>query len=193
MLRHKTFFTGLLVALAFLMFTIQVRAADHENPEVFTFHTMAPPVGKFLYTYLPVVNPVLHVSPPFAKPVGVGSVAVLGNMLTVMIALNEWDAPVDIYGAYAVNTDPGAVHILNPNGSSFTRVTMQDVLNTLATGNLPPGVGAWKENLVASVSEQLINTPTANLPSGTYTAYLMATTANTFSTYYLWVTVFVIP
>lgn len=191
MIKHKTFFTGLLVAIAFFILIVQVKAADHENPEAFAFHNIiAAPFGStFVYTYSPVLDPELHVSPPFMKPVGVS----IGSLFRVSVASNGWSGLVDIYGAYTVSTDPGAVYILNPNGSSFTRVTMQDVLNTLNTGNLPQGVGAWKEGIVSSVFSNLVNAPIANIPSGTYTAYFMVTAANTFSTYYLWVTTFVIP
>lgn len=152
--------------------------------------SIALPSSKQSRTYAPVALPELDDDRSQAKPVGIGPLATGGDALSVRIGLNQFAAPVDIYGAYRVSTNPGQVKVLRPNGTSFNAFTVTQILNALSTGVRPQGAEPWKTGVMGPIDEQLFNIPTANLPPGNYTAYLLVTPANDLSTYYLWVTRF---
>jgi hypothetical protein len=137
----------------------------------------------------------MNMNPNMAKPVGVGSIAQDGWYLAVNIGLFRFSGLIDIYGAYTVSTDPQTVNVLNPNGSSFTSFTMDEIQNALSTGILPVGVQPLKANTKGPIYNinLLGNIPASTLPSGTYTVYLLVTPTGTLGTYYLWITSFIIP
>jgi hypothetical protein len=148
------------------------------------------PTDRQSWSYAPFESPVLNDDPSRARPVGVGSVATGGETLSVHVALEQFEGPADVYGAYINWNDPQTVHILNPNGVSFSTFTINQIINTLATGNPPAGAQPWKSNTTGPIDEQLINTSIANIPSGIYTVYLLVTPTGSLSGYYLWITTF---
>jgi hypothetical protein len=168
----------------FLMFSFVT------SPLTINAQTIALPSAKQSQTYAPVASPELDDDPSQAKPVSVGPLATGGDTLSVKIGLNQFAAPVDIYGAYRVSTNPGQVKVLRPNGTSFNFFTVTQILNALSTGVRPQGAEPWKTGVTGPIDEQLFNIPTANLPPGNYTAYLLITPADDLSNYYLWVTRF---
>lgn len=150
------------------------------------------PTGQQIIPYAPISSPELNTDPSQAKPIGIGPLAVDGEMINVQIGLNQTSAPVDIYGAYIMESDPLVVYVLNPDGS-FSSFTLSQIENTLATGTPIAGIQPWMPNTVGPVNVDLLNIPTSFLPSGGYSAFLFVTQAGVLNNYYLWTTAFVIP
>jgi hypothetical protein len=148
------------------------------------------PTDRQSWSYAPFESPVLNDDPSQARPVGVGSIATGGETLSVHVALEQFEGAADVYGAYINWNDPQTVHILNPNGVSLSTFTINQIINALATGNPPAAAQPWKSNTTGPIDEQLINTSIANIPSGTYTVYLLVTPTGSLSSYYLWITTF---
>ena len=144
------------------------------------------------FSYSPVETPVFSSDPAQAKPVGLGSVAIGGDTLSIQIGLNQFSGPVDIYGAFTVSADPLRVNVLNPNGTSFTSFTISDIMIALATGVPPAGAQPWRTNVTELINEDLFDMPVSSIPAGSYTVYLLVTPAGSLSSYYLWITSFVI-
>jgi hypothetical protein len=113
-------------------------------------------------------------------PIGVGSVAMGGNTLSVHVATNEFAGPVDMYFAlYAPSVDPFNIYMLHPDGS------LQPASS---------GVEPWMSGVTGVNQDNMFgNIPTSALPKGTYTMGLMVTPAGTnMTTHYLWMTNFTI-
>lgn len=159
-------------------------------PIIINAQTIALPSVRQSWTHAPVVLPELDEDPSKAKPVSIGHLATGGDTLSIRIGLNQFASPVDIYGAYRVSTNPGQVRVLRPNGTSFNAFTVTQILNALSTGVRPQGAEPWKTGVTGPIDEQLFNIAAANLPPGSYTAYLLVTPANDLGTYYLWETRF---
>jgi hypothetical protein len=172
-----------LMALLFVLFCIVSSLAVNA-------HAIAPPSAVQRWTYAPVSSPVLNDDPSQARPVGIGPLASGGNTLSVKIGLNQYDTPVDIYGAYRVSTNPGQVKVLKPGSTSFNAFTVTQILNALSTGVRPQGAEPWKSGVTGPIDEQLLSIPAENIPPGSYTAYLLVTPVNDLSKYHLWVTSF---
>ncbi|MHA2219539.1 MAG: DUF4215 domain-containing protein [Candidatus Hodarchaeales archaeon] len=152
------------------------------------------PTIKRSFFYPAVSTRVMNMIPSIAKPVGVGSVAHGGDFLKINIGLFGFSGLIDIYGAYTISTDPQTVNILNPNGSSFTSFTISEIVNALLTGVPPVGFQPWKANAEGPIDINPLGTiPVSILSSDTYTVYLLVTPAGILSSYYLWITSFVIP
>lgn len=146
--------------------------------------------GTWFYPASLAPVPVLSDSPANARPIGVS----LGGMLTVQIGLNQFTGPVDIYGAFVLSSNPTAVNVLNPGTpTSFTPFTLNQILTAITLGIAPTGANPWMSNVMMPVNAQLVNVPISNIPSGTYTAYLLVTPAGSLNNFYLWVTFFTIP
>jgi len=141
--------------------------------------TMPVPTGWDSYTYEPIVHPVVSTDLSQAKPIGVGSVAEGGDMLSLYVGLSQLSGAVDVYFAlYAPSIDPNNIYTLKSDN------TFQ-----LLSAVLEP----WKGNTTGHIDEPLFgDIPTSLLPPGTYYLYLAVTPAFSLDTYYLWTTYFVI-
>jgi hypothetical protein len=168
---------------------------DYTGGDVICIQTIPLPTSKQSFFYSAVPTRIMNMNPNMAKPVGVGSIAQDGWYLAVNIGLFRFSGLIDMYGAYTVSTDPQTVNVLNPNGSSFTSFTMDEIQNALSTGVPPVGAQPLKANTEGPIYNinLLGNIPVQTLPSGTYTVYLLVTPAGSLSNYYLWITSFVIP
>jgi hypothetical protein len=152
------------------------------------------PTGKNSFVHAPIAFPAFNINPLNAKPIGLGSVAKGGDYLGINIGLYRFAGLVDIYGAFIVSANPQTVNVLDPSGSSFSSFTIGEIANALSTGVLPAGAQPWKASTTGPIDESLFGTISiSTLPSGTYTAYLLVTPAGSLSSYYLWMTTFVIP
>lgn len=140
--------------------------------------TMQMPTHQEMFNYGPVDSPVVGADMQGMMPVGVGSVATGGDMLTIHAAISEFESPVDMYMAvYAPSVDPFNVYLMDQDG---------------AVQPMTMGAVAWKEG-VTSVDDVVANMPASSLPSGNYMLGLMVTPAgDDMSKYYLWTTNFVI-
>ena len=126
-------------------------------------------------------------------PFGVGPIATGGATVEVTAALRESMSFVDIYVAFSVSTDPGNLHILNPDGS-LQVVPFSMVLQSIVNGTLPPGIGPWIGNTMNSINAVLLgSTPVSQIPPGTYSIYLMRAAAGSLANFDIYSTGFTVP
>ena len=139
---------------------------------------MESPTDDQLIDYAPIAKPVIGNSYATAFPMGLGSVAENGDQLELIVALDGFNAPVDLYlGLFAPAIDPNELYLFTESGG----------LQGLNASGLTP----WMQNLMASVSTTVLpEIPTELLPHGSYTFYLVVTPADTLSPLWLWSTAF---
>ena len=138
------------------------------------------PTTQQTFSYDPVASPIKSIEPAQAKPIGVGSVAMGGNTLSLHISLDQFAGPVNIYFAvYSKAIDPNNYYLLKPDNT----------FQTHATGFIP-----WRANTTGPIDEALLgDIPTSSLPPGIYDLYLLVSPSGSPSNYYLWTTYFEIP
>ncbi|MBI5593583.1 MAG: hypothetical protein HY881_24285 [Deltaproteobacteria bacterium] len=143
-----------------------------------TMGTIMMPTAQEMFQYGMITDPIAGTDVSTTMPIGVGSVAMGGNMLTIHTAIGPFSNPMDMYFAlYAPSVSPDIL-LLHQNG------TLE------ATSN---GLSPWMSGVMSVDQVPFGNIPTSMLTKGTYTLYLMATPSGTnMSTYYMWTTQFVI-
>lgn len=150
------------------------------SPSVGMMPMMAMPTSQMMFTSGPFADPVIGSGPQDTMPMGVGSVAMGGNMLSVHAQVGQFQMPMDMYFAmYAPSVDPFNIYLLNQQGA----------LQPVSMGTMP-----WMTG-VTSVDQLPFGAdiPTSMLPKGTYYLGLMATpSGGNMADYYLWMTNFVI-
>jgi hypothetical protein len=146
------------------------------------------PTGQQIIPFAPVSLPELNYNPFLAKTIGIGSLALGGDMLNVKIGMYRTAAPVDIYMAYIMG-NPLVVNVLSPDGS-FVPFQLSDILKAMSTGIPLSGLQPWMPSTVGPVDVDLLNISTSSLPLGEYSAFLFVTQAGVMNNYYLWTTVF---
>ena len=141
---------------------------------------MPMPTSQMMFSAGPTTGPVIGSSPQDSMPIGVGSVAMGGNMLTIHAQVGQFEMPMDMYfELYAPSIDPFNVYMLDQQGN----------IQPVSMGMTPWMTGQ------TSIDQMPLGTgiPTSSLPTGTYYLGLMATPAGSnMATYYLWMTNFVI-
>lgn len=151
------------------------------------------PAGQQSFSFIPVAAPSVSATPANAMPVGLGDVAVGKDTLTVNVAVDQFSAPVDIYLAFFVSTDPDTIVNIKPD-LSFQTFSIQTIDQALAAGQPPAGIVPWLSNVTTGTNV----TPFANIPvstdvpPGTYSVFLVATLPGSLSSFYLWQTDFTI-
>ena len=142
--------------------------------------TMPMPTSQMMFSSGPTLDPVIGAGPQNTMPMGVGSVAMGGDMLTIHAEVGQFEMPMDMYfELYMPSIDPFNVYLLNQEGE----------LQPASMGMSPWITG------VTSIDEMPFGAdiPTSMLPKGTYYLGLMATPAGSnMETYYFWMTNFVI-
>ncbi len=140
---------------------------------------MPMPTAKQMFEYGPTTAPVAGTDISTTMPIGVGSVAMGGNMITLQAAIGQFSSPMDMYlTVYAPAVDPFNIFEMHPDGT-FHRVSN--------------GFEPWMTGVTAVDQTPIPDMPTSNLPKGTYTVGLMATpSGGNMSTYYVWTTHFVV-
>lgn len=172
----KTFFV--MAALVWVVFTANAQAmmgggyGSMGNP-------IQMPMNQQMFQYGPTTAPVMGADISTTMPIGVGSVAMGGNMITVRAAIGQFSNPMDMYFAlYAPAVDPFNVYLMHPDG-------------TLTPASM--GIHPWMSGVTGIDQTPISNVPASALPKGTYTLGLMAVPAGSnLSTYYMWTTHFVI-
>lgn len=120
--------------------------------------------------------PIISSEPAQAKPIGIGSVAMAGSILSVRTGLDQFSAPVDIYFAISAPAlDPVNLFILTPQG-----------LQAIAQAGLVPWLSNTSGNIYVPPVLFLEELSTSLIPPGTYTLYLAVTPTGSLSTYYIW-------
>jgi hypothetical protein len=141
---------------------------------------MPMPTSQMMFLYDPTTDPAIGSAPEDSIPMGVGSVAVGGDMLTIHAEVGQFQMPMDIYFAlYAPLVDPFNIYLMNQEGD-LQPVSM--------------GMSPWITD-VTSIDEMPFGAdiPTSMLPEGTYYLGLMAAPAGSnMETYYFWMTNFII-
>ena len=142
-------------------------------------NTMQMPMSQEMFEYGPTTVPVMGADIATTMPLGVGPVAMGGNMITVHVAIGQFSDPMDMYlTVYAPAVDPFNIFMLHPDGS-LKPVSM--------------GIEPWMSGVTGVDQTPVSNMSTSTLGKGTYTLGLMATPAGgNMSTYYLWTTRFVV-
>jgi hypothetical protein len=129
------------------------------------------------FPYSAVTSPVLSTDPSQAKPMGIGPVAEGGGTLNIIIDIDQFSGPVDIYfGLYLPEFDPYNIYLFTSGG------TFQPLSDSPAP---------WKANITGPIHESLFGSiETSILLRGNYYLYLLVTPAGSLSSYYLWTTGF---
>ncbi len=137
------------------------------------------PMAHQMFTYGPTTSPVAGTDISTSMPIGVGPVAMGGNMITIHAAIGQFSNPMDFYlTVYAPAVDPFNVYMLHPDG------TIRPVSE---------GVEPWITGVTSVDQTPISNMPTSGLQKGTYTVGLTAVEAGTnMANYYMWTTNFVI-
>jgi hypothetical protein len=140
---------------------------------------MGMPTGQEMFSYGPMQGPVVGADPASSGPLGVGTVATGGNMLSIHATTGQFTGPMDVYFMlYAPSVDPLNIYVMHQDGT-FQPATM--------------GVLPWQAGVTGVDQSILGNIPTSMIPQGTYTIGLMTVpSGSNMSTYYLWMTNFTI-
>ncbi len=148
------------------------------------------PNGQEAFSYPPSVSPDVSTNPSVANPIGVGTVAEGGNMLSLRVSLPQFSDPVDIYGAFISSAHPATVNILKAD-LTFQAFSVEEVNKALSTGIPAAGMTPWRANTTGPIDESLYaDIPVSTLSNGTYNLYMLVTPAGSLNTYYLWKTYF---
>jgi hypothetical protein len=140
---------------------------------------MQMPMAQQMFDYGPTTAPVMGTDISTTMPLGIGPVAMGGNIITVHAAIGQFSNPMDMYlTVYAPAVDPFNIYLMHPDGT-LRPVSM--------------GIEPWMAGVTSVDQTPVTNMPTSSLAKGTYTVGLMATeTGGNMSTYYLWTTHFVV-
>src|SRR5512141_3152756 len=94
-------------ALAFLL-TLTAGAYGFETPSesetrssaaMMQMPMMQMPTGQMMFTFGAIVDPVIGTNPQTTMPIGVGTIAMGGNMLSVHAQVGQFQFPMDMYFA----------------------------------------------------------------------------------------------
>ena len=193
MKRRLVYTLSVLIVFALMAFTVNSYAMMNSGGNMGTpggaagtvpspgmMSTMPMPTSQMMFSSGPTTDPVIGSGPQDTMPMGVGSVAMGGDMLTVHAEVGQFQMPMDMYfELYMPSIDPFNVYLLNQQGE-LQPVSM--------------GMSPWITG-VTSIDEMPLGAdiPTSMLPKGTYYLGLMATPAGSnMETYYFWMTTFVI-
>lgn len=136
------------------------------------------PTAEQMVTYAATAYPIMGADMASTMPVGVGSVAMGGNMVTVHATLGQFSGPVDMYFMiYAPAMDPFNVYMMRPDG-------------TVQPSYI--GVVPWMQGVTGVNQDVIGSMPVSTLPKGTYTLGLMVipsgATLSSSSSFYMWMT-----
>ncbi len=127
------------------------------------------------------VSPVLGTNPAQLQPIGIGDVATAGTNLSINVAMDQFEGPVDVYFLlYNQSIDPNNIYQFTSTGQ----------LQTVSAGLAP-----WIPASAGPVNESLFGTiAVSSLPSGTYLlgVLVMPEGDQSLTKYYLWVTEFTV-
>ncbi|MCU7834140.1 MAG: hypothetical protein KZQ83_02715 [gamma proteobacterium symbiont of Taylorina sp.] len=139
---------------------------------------MTTPTVTQAFNYSPLKMPVTAIKPDNAFPMGLGSAADNGEQLDLLIDINGFSTPVDIYLAlYAPVLNPNDIYLFTESGG--------------IEGLNAAGLQSWRQDQTDPVSVTVLSQIPVNvLPHGIYTFYLIVTPANTLDPLWLWSSAF---
>ena len=137
------------------------------------------PQGPQYFSYSPRTVPIESEDPSDAIPIGLGSVAKGGALLSIEIRIGSFAEQVDIYFAVYAPTIHPEILFLWPDGSG----------NPLSAGIVP----TW-DNTLGDIEYTIESIKTTDLLDGTYTLYIAVVPADvvTLDNSYIWETKFTI-
>lgn len=140
---------------------------------------MQMPTAQEMFQYGSTTTPVIGTDISTTMPIGVGTVAMGGNMITIHATIGQFPNAMDMYLAiYAPALDPFNIYLMHPDGT-LKPVSM--------------GIEPWMAAVTAIDQTPFANMSTSAFPKGTYTVGFMATpTGANMATYYMWTTDFVV-
>jgi len=113
-----------------------------------------------------------------ARPVGIGSFAGGGDVISLQLKTPQFIDVVDVYAAiYAPAIDGSNLYLFTVNG-----------LKPLSAGLTP-----WKKGVRSAEGVLLDDFPASRLPAGSYTIYVLITPGGSTDAYYLWASSFTVP
>ncbi len=136
-------------------------------------------------------SPVVSLDLAQLNPFGFGPVASGGDMLQFQVALAQFTAPVDLYAAYSVSTDPANIFLMKSD-LTFQAVSFQDVQQVLS-GVAVAGIDPWMKNVTGPIDVNPLTLSVTKLSPGIYTVYLLVTPSGRLDSHYLGKASFVVP
>lgn len=151
------------------------------------------PIGQQSFNYVPVVNPEADTNPALLKPLGIGPLALGGDLLNAQVALPQFQAPVDIYIAFAVSSVPDTIFNLKPD-LTFQSFTAEQISQAAITGVLPADIVPWMSSTTGPVNATTLvpNLPVSGLIPGAYAAFVAITSPGSLLNFDLFETDFII-
>jgi hypothetical protein len=127
--------------------------------------TIPVPAGQEYFELLPFEKPVVNTDLSKASPIGFGSAAQGGDVLSIQISFAEFEGPVDIYLGIQISSN------------DIYLVKNDSTIQLLSDGLTP-----WKKNVTGPINETLWgDIQTSVIPPGVYNFYLLITPANEFA------------
>jgi ELWxxDGT repeat protein len=169
------------------------RGNKYGGPKLMAHAPIPVPSGKQYFVKPPSTEPWRTSKVTDIEPVGIDDYYYFDTReenLKVQIGFEKFMAPVDIYGAYTILSEPDLIYVLNPDGKTLSTFTTSEIVHALATGTPPEGLVPWKSNVTGPIDEVLIDVPVSSVLSGVYSIYIVVTPANDMGSYYLWETYF---
>ena len=149
------------------------------------------PSGQETFIFPSIDSPVVGLDAGLLNPFGFGPLVSGGNTLQFQVALAQFTAPVDLYIAFSVSTDPTNIFLVKPD-FSFQAFSLQDVQQVLS-GVPVAGIEPWMTNMTGPIDANPLTLSVADLSPGLYTVYLLVTPSGRLDSYYLGEASFVIP
>jgi len=141
---------------------------------------MAPaPSGPQFFVYDPVVTPVVSTDPALAKPLAIGPLAQGGDLISLQIALSQFQVPVDVYViVYSPMLDPNSIFNVSPS-ISLQVISLEQFLQAAIAGVPPAGMTPWMASVMEPVNSTLFaNIPVSDFPPGEYSFFVIVTLPN---------------
>ncbi len=169
--------------------------ADYKSGSIYRVIDAIPgvpvPAGRATFTFPPVDSPVVGRDAALLNPFGFGPVASGGSTIQFQVALAQFTAPVDLYIAYSVSTDPAIIFLVKPD-FTFHAFSLQDAQQVLS-GVPVAGIEPWMKNVTGPIDVNPLTLSVTKLSPGIYTVYLLVTPSGRLNSYYLGKASFVIP
>ncbi|MFI5294608.1 MAG: PQQ-dependent sugar dehydrogenase [Thermodesulfovibrionales bacterium] len=149
------------------------------------------PAGRQAFTFPTVDSPTAALDPAQLNPFGFGPIASGGKTVQFQVALARFTAPVDLYIAYSVSTDPANIFLVKPD-FTFHVFSFQDARQVLS-GVPVAGIEPWMKNVTGPIDVNPLTLSVTKLSPGIYTVYLLVTPSGRLDSHYLGMASFVVP
>jgi len=119
---------------------------------------------------------------------GLGAVATGGSTVSLIVDLEQFAQPVDVYVILTLSADPFTFLNIAP-GPAVQTYFITEVIQALASGQPPVGAIPWISNIGTPVSAVFFaDLPVSLVLPGRYTFYVLAALPGSLANFYLWQT-----